>query len=204
MAWEPDYATTAEVKSYTRIADTLDDAEIGFAITGASRAIDRFTNRQFGLVAAPEERFYTGRWDRHRGRWVIDIDDLMTETGFDAQVQDADGNDLGAITPYVLEPRNSAAIGRPWTYLVPRPSSAFNPTGCPDEVAITARWGWTASPTTIKEACLMQTSRFLHRRDSPWGIAGSPDIGSELRLLARLDPDVQVLIGSYYRWWGAQ
>ena len=43
------------------ITDTDDDVQIALAVTAASRAIDRRTNRQFGLVAAPEARYYTAR-----------------------------------------------------------------------------------------------------------------------------------------------
>lgn len=202
MAWAPDYATTAEAKAFKRIGDTVDDAQIALAITASSRAIDKHTGRQFGSANA--ERFYTARYDRRRCRWVVDIDDLMTSAGLDVQVQDADGNDLGAIDQYTLEPRNAAANGEPWTLLVVGASSTYAPTGRPDEVAITATpWGWTAVPTPVKEACLLQQSRILSRRESPYGIAGSPDQGSELRLLAKLDPDVAVILGPYIRWWAA-
>ena len=41
----------------------------------------------------------------------------------------------------------------------------------------------------------------IHRKGSPYGIAGSPDLGSELRLLAKLDADVAVLLRSFVRMW---
>ena len=69
---------------------------------------------------------------------------------------------------------------------------------------VTARWGWAAVPSTIKQATLLQASRLLARRDAPFGIAGSPDVGSEIRLLARVDPDVAVAVAPYRRWWGAK
>jgi hypothetical protein len=58
-------------------------------------------------------------------------------------------------------------------------------------------------PPTIKLATQLQASRWLKRRDAPFGIAGSPELGSELRLLAKLDPDVEVLLdghGERTRW----
>lgn len=203
MAWAPDYVTSAELKSYLDITDTADDAQLALAITAASRAIDTHCGRQFGVVTAAEERFYTARWDRRRSRWVIEIDDLMSTTSFDAQVQDAEGNDVGAIDDYVLEPRNAAAKGRPWTSLTVRPTSTYLPTGARDEVAVTALWGWSAVPTSVKQACLLQASRIFARRNSPYGIAGSPDDGSEMRLLARVDVDVAVILASFKRWWAA-
>lgn len=202
MAWAPDYCTSAELKSFLRISDTVDDNELGFAITAASRAIDTDANRQFGVVAAAEERFYTARWDQVRRRWIVDIDDLMSTTNFAAITVDTEGVTVGTIDDYVLEPRNAAAKSRPWTSMMIRPNSTNKPTAARDEVSVTAIWGWTAVPVPVKQATLLQASRFFARRNSPFGIAGSPDIGSELRLLARVDADVSVSLNAYRRWWG--
>lgn len=201
MAWAPAYVSTAELKSYLNIGDTVDDTELDFAIEAASRAIDQDANRQFGQADVAEERFYTGRWDRLRCRWVVDIDDLADITDLDIQVQDVDGVDLGAVDLYALEPRNGPAKGRPYELLVVNPNAAYTPTGLADEVAITALWGWASVPGAIKQATLLQASRLFARRTSPYGIAGSPDLGSELRLLARLDVDVAVSLRGYRRWW---
>lgn len=58
-------------------------------------------------------------------------------------------------------------------------------------------------PAGVTQACLLQASRFFARRYSPFGIAGSPENGSELRLLSRVDPDVAVVLAPYRVWWGA-
>lgn len=198
MAWAPDYVTVAELRSYaTRSTSTVDDVELALAVTAASRAADRHCNRQFGQVDAAEERLYTPTWDRRRRRWLIPIDDLMTQTGLAVEV---DGT---ALTAFELEPRNAAAEGRPWTRLVVDDDSAVTPTGGEFEAAITAQWGWTAVPEPVKQATLLQGNRFAWRRSSPQGVAGSPEQGSELRLLARLDPDVAITLGPFVRWWTA-
>lgn len=204
MAWAPDYISSTELKSYLHIDDTNDDTEIALAITASSRAVDLCCSqgniaRQFGVVTA-EERFYTPRWDRRRNRWVIEIDDLMSTVGFDPQLQDSDGNDVGAINDYILEPRNAAAKGRPWTLLVVKPTSTYTPTGIEYEAAFTAPWGWSTVPSPVKQATRLQASRFFARRNSPYGVAGSPDDGSEMRLLSKVDPDVSVMLGSFKRW----
>lgn len=192
MAWAPDYVTDDELKNFMRIPDTDDDAEIAFAISTASRAIDDHCNRQFGSVTA-ESRLYTARYDYDRCRWVVDIDDLMSTAGLTVTV------DGVTLTAYVKEPVNAAQKGRPWTRLVVDSDSSVVPTGDEYEVDMTAPWGWTAVPTAVKEATLLQGSRLHTRRDSPYGIAGSPDQGSELRLLARLDPDVAVSLRGLVR-----
>lgn len=192
MAWAPDYITAVDLKSYLRISDADDDAEIALAITAASRAVDRHTNRQFGLVAAPEARTYTARWDSDRCKWVVFIDDLMTEVGLSV-LTDA------AVTDYSLQPSNADLNGTPWTQIVLNAGGL----GRADGVTVTARFGWTAVPVSVKQATLLQASRFFKRRDAPFGVAGSPEIGSELRLLAKVDPDVAVVLGPYLRWWSA-
>ena len=45
-----------------------------------------------------------------------------------------------------------------------------------------------------------EASRWFARRNSPYGIAGSPEMGSELRLLAKLDPDVAVMLAGKVRY----
>lgn len=193
MTWAPDYITASEAKAYLRVGDTVDDTEIGVAITAASRAIDQHCNRQFGKVAAAEARVYTARWRGDRCRWVVEIDDLMTTTNLAILVGD------DTLTDYTLEPRNAAAEGKPWTRLVVGSDSSVVPTGEDDEIGMTAIWGWTAVLSAVKHATYLQMSRFVARRYSPFGVAGSPDTGSELRLLAKVDPDVAVSLRGLVR-----
>ncbi|MBW0117024.1 hypothetical protein [Pseudonocardia abyssalis] len=183
-----DYATTAELGAYLRITDDVDDVTLALAIAASSRAIDVASNREFGLTATPELRYYTANYDRRSSRYIVQIDDLMTA---DDLVVTKDGV---AVTDYTLAPRNAPAKGQPYTELWV--SSA-------GEVEVTALWGWTEVPDAVKSACLMQASRLFARRDSPFGVAGSLDMGSEMRLLAKIDPDVEVTLRAFRRWWGA-
>jgi uncharacterized phiE125 gp8 family phage protein len=204
MAWAPDYATSAELKAYVRIGDNDDDAQVALAVTAASRAIDRACNRQFGQTSTAEDRYYTATWNRKHCWWMVRIDDLMTTDGLTIHY-DSEGDQTytGEIDEYLLLPRNSAVEGRPWTALVALPSSTTTPGDIESAVRVHGTFGWSSVPSTIKQAVLLQASRFLARRDSPFGVAGSPDIGSEMRLLAKLDPDVALAVRPYYRWWGA-
>lgn len=196
MAWAPDYITGTELGNYMSITDpdAVETVELQLAATAASRAVDKATNRQFGLVAAPEERFYTAWVDWVAGRWVVDVDDVQTMAGLVVEV-----GDLGPTTAYTLEPVNAAAKGRPWERLVFDEDSSVLPVGDRHEISVVARWGWSVVPSTIPLATKLQGSRFHSRRDSPYGIAGSPDTGSEQRLSARADPDVRVMLTSYRR-----
>lgn len=141
MPWGGDYVSSADLKAFLRITDTDDDAQIALAVTAASRAADRFANRQFGLVAAPEARTYTARWSRSRCRYVVDIDDLMTVVGL---VVETNGE---TVTDYTLQPSNAAQIGDPWTMLVFGDGVTVDLTR--DGVEPTGRWGWTTVPTPV-------------------------------------------------------
>lgn len=197
MAWQPDYITSAELVAFAR-SDSVDDAEAATVATTVSRAIDRHCSsgiikRQFGQVAAPEMRRYTARWSRRMCRWVVEIDDLMTAVGLVV------ATDTATITQFDAEPINAAAEGRPWERLVLRPENAVAVCGQRNEMFVTGRWGWTAVPVPVKQAAKLQGNRLLARRDSPYGIAGSPQQGSELRLLDRVDPDVAVSLLPFVR-----
>lgn len=206
--WAPDYASPSELAALVRVGDTLDDAQLALALSTASRAVDLAAGRQFGILSAVEARTYTARWDRSLYRWVIEVDDLMTTVGLIVKVDSltADGSYPSTIdNAYVqTRPTNAVVKGRPWTSLALRPMTPSWVTGEEAGFQVTAKWGWTAVPTAIKQATLLQASRLLARRDSPFGIAGSPDAGSELRLLARVDPDVAVAVAPFRRWWGAR
>lgn len=204
MAWAPDYVETAALRAFLRITDGADDTLLALAIAASSRAVDKDAGRQFGSVSPAEERFYTAEWSRRRGRWLIPIDDVQNITGLAFEVQEEDGTTVGAIDAYTLEPRNALAKGKPYELVVVSPESATMPTGCrPGEVAGTGLWGWTAYPDVVVMATELQASRLVARRGSPFGVAGSPDVGSELRLLDRVDPDVHVMLGDVRRWWAA-
>lgn len=182
MAWAPDYIEAATLKGVIGIDDTIDDTAIGLAITAASRVIDQFCGRQFGQVAAVQDRTYDVEWDGFG--LVVAIDDLMTDTGLL----------VDGVTTTELLPRNAPQNDRPWTQL-----SVSGGVARGDAVVVTAQWGWTIVPVTVQQATLTQALRILKRKDAPFGVAGSPQDGSEVRLLAKVDPDVAVALAPYRR-----
>lgn len=205
MAYVTDYCTTNELKGALSITHANDDTEIGFAITAASRVIDNHCGRSFGLEDPAAARYYAGRWDSDLCRYVVELNDLQTTTSLVVKTDDdADGTfetTLTLNTDFRLAPYNAGLDVKPWRYLVAESGVVFP---CRERgVEVTAKWGWSSVPTVVKQACLIQAARFLKRKDSPYGVAGSPELGSELRLLARLDPDVAVLLQPVTRYWGA-
>lgn len=191
MTWAPDYGDAQLVKNWLNIDDNVDhvDTFIGLWVTAVSRNIDDHCGRQFGRVAALEERYYTPVWDRRDQCWYATVDDVQDLTG--AAIVDDDGT---AVTGYTMLPRNAAAKGRPYER-IKLPTA----TG---EIAASMLWGWNAAPSAVTVGLLLQAARLNARRDSPFGIAGSPAQGSELRLLAQLDPDFKTTLHPLRRsWW---
>lgn len=206
------YATMATFRTFVRNAATTDatDADTAdelLALEAAARAIDTYCNRTFrvaGITATA--RIFTPR--RSRDRWpywervVCPIDDVFDDTGMVVKFDTTGNGDFGdAITTYRLGPFNADAHDLPFTELVFDYGTAVPLLA--KSVEVTALWGWDAIPSPVAMANLLQASRFLKRRDAPFGVAGSPEMGSEIRLLARLDPDVAVSLNGYRRLWGA-
>lgn len=191
MAWAPDYVTAADLRAYLRIGDGADDVFLGLWATAVSRNVDAFCNRQFGKVAGAESRTYTTVYDRHLACWVAEIDDLCDAGAL--VVVDRNGT---TITDYELQPVNSLVKARPYERVltsVPGPLTMTSPS-----------WGWSAVPAAVPSGAYLQAARLAARRDSPFGIAGSPSEQGEVRLLAQLDPDFRTVLQPYVRrWWAA-
>ncbi len=196
------YASLADLKAALRITDAVDDVILQAALDAATTAIDDHCNRTFVADGAASIRYFDV--DDRR----IVVDDIYTVTGLIVSIR-------GAVIPvavenvsagYVMEPRNALAHGEPFTSI--RYEGAWMDGGWPlislaprTTAAITARWGYAAAiPGTVSQACLLQASRIFARRLSPYGVAGSPDLGSEIRLLAKVDPDVAVLLAGKVRY----
>jgi hypothetical protein len=192
VTWAPDYLTVAQLREYAGVSGNARASELADIVTSASRAVDRACRRQFGRVAAAVTRSYEAVYDRDAKVYRAQIADLQDVTGL--TVTDPDGTAVAA-ADYTLLPVNAVADGMPYT-AIEVPSAGL--------YAMLGLWGWSAVPAAVALAVRLQGSRWVHRRESPWGIAGSPDSGGELRLLARLDPDVETSLADYRRrWWAA-
>jgi len=191
VVWKPDYVTVGELGDYLGIADSIDDVQLQVWVTAASRAVDRRCNRQFGKVAAPVTRTYRRRpaYDPASGLWLLEIDDVQDSTGMTVN-----GVALASAGATLL-PDNAAADGVPWERL----GFEDYPTWTDPYAIVSPGWGWTAVPAQTVGAVKLQGARWNFRRKSPAGVAGSPDQGSEIRLLAKLDPDVATTLAGLSR-----
>lgn len=193
MTWAPDYLTVPTLARYLKIEDAADNTFLQLWITTVSGNVNDFCGRQFGQVAALEERYYTPVYDRHDGCWLATVDDLQDVTGL--AITDEDGTAVAA-ADYTLLPRNAAVTGKPYEQL--------KLSRCTGEIAVEALWGWSAQPAAVDTGMLLQAGRIAKRRGAPFGIAGSPSEQGEMRLLAQLDPDFRTSLRPLQRrWWAA-
>lgn len=197
------YATLAQVKAALRITDTIDDTLIELAIESASRDIDAYCARVFYSVGS-SSRFYSALDPYYcpidDAQSISEVATSATSNGVYATVwaNPTTGNNDG---DYQTEPVNAAypvdGIVMPitglralWNYLFPIAGGAAL-------VKVTGVWGWSAVPTAIKQACVIQAARIFKRNDSPLGVAGFGDMGA--MRVSRVDPDVARMLEPYRR-----
>jgi hypothetical protein len=185
------YCTLSDLKTSLAIEDITDDTALEAAILTASRMIDDYTGRFFykdGTNAAPVVRYYTAQdWYTCNVDDFVSLTQIATDDNFDQLYTTIWQSD-----DYMVEPVNNPRRGWPLSRLLAIDSYIF-PYNLPQSVKVTAVWGWPSVPAEIAMATKIQASRLFIRRQSPFGIAGTPELGT-VRLSSRLDPDVEALI----------
>lgn len=190
MPWKPDYVDAADLADFVRV--NADNPYVGTYGTAAARLIDDACNRQFGQLDAAATFTYDAcrAAQLDNGRWLLLVDDVQDITAATVTV---DGTAVAAgVDGYQWWERNAVAKGEPYTGI----TLADRPSG---DVDVFALFGWSAVPAAVTGAVWLQVNRWNIRRESPYGTAGSTGDGSEVRLSARLDPDVRLMLGSVVR-----
>jgi len=194
------YTTLAHVRNSLQIEDSIDDAEIEAAILAASRMIDDYCQRFFyqeGSLAFPATRYYTAV-----SPWYLETDDIVqiTELACDPDFNQSYAQIWNTTTPpldVMYEPVNNPQKGWPYTRVLAIGSYVF-PYFFPQTVRISGIFGFPEVPYEVQLACKLQAARLFIRKQSPFGIAGSVELGT-VRLNSRLDPDVEMLLKTFRR-----
>lgn len=190
------YCTVAELR--THINDTGSAVDLGLlerAVNAASRAIDRYCGRRFWQDATPQIKVY-----RPAGPCSVWTDDISTLTGLiiktDTNLDGTFATTL-ATTDYQLEPlnANTEATAFAWWIVQAIGSLYFPWYGSRATIQVTARFGWSAVPDQVVEACVLKAAALLKRKDSPEGVAGFNEFGAVR--ITRADPDVMALLSPY-------
>jgi hypothetical protein len=225
------YTTTQAFRTFIRNGaktDALDPDLLieRIALEAAARAIDSYCGRVFrASLTAASPRIFTARDSSVTTGWYgqsnlssgwygpsamssgwysqysVDTDDVFDTTGATVAF-DATGNGAytQAVTGFRWMPSLAPSRFEPYNGLLF--DIGIIPPLWQGGIQVTSKWGWTKTPAAVQEANLIQAARWMKRRDAPFGIAGSPEFGNELRLLPKLDPDLQVLLRHYRLNWG--
>jgi hypothetical protein len=100
-------------------------------------------------------------------------------------------------TDYLLQPAGSGA------YLLVQKAGAKSFPTAPNGVQVAGNYNTTAAPDAIQEACYIQSYRQYLRNATPFGIAGSGEMGV-MTAITKLDPDVARLIAPYIDYGGRE
>jgi hypothetical protein len=174
------YASVTNLAEHLRIPDAMDDSSLEVALQAAKAQIDEWCRRTFDPVN-PDTDTATERVYTVHGRDVY-TDDLVAVDSVELD---------GSPIDYDLEPANNPAVGRPYQQIV-------FPTPLSGKVTVTGWFGWPDLPAPVKQAAILQAARLSQRRNAQFGVATVPGLdGSGMRLLAKLDADVELLLAPY-------
>ena len=221
-----DFCTTAELLTYMRADATgVDAVTSALAVTAASDAIRQTCNRSFEIQGLASNRLFTAvypysanlgalaYWFPWPGVFpftaltttlpapVLMVDDFILTNQTIGNITVTDKTTLATYTPIAGYPYNVDTFGECFTGLVFAPGTSMSTTE--GQMQVNAKWGWTSVPTTIKNACLIQASRYVKRRDSVTGVEGISQLGTVMRVRAGLDPDIDQMLSAYRRLWSA-
>ena len=191
------YASVAQVKAALQISDSVDDALITMAATSASALIEGYCGRRFDTVSATKLFIADNNY-------VLKIDDLISTTAIKSSSQSDGTFDVTwATTDYQLEPLNSEVEGLAFPFTRIRAIDDYLwPYGSNEaDVQIVGSWGFSAVPSQVEQAAVIQAMRIFKRLDSPLGVAGFGDFGA-MRVSKGLDPDVAQLVAPYVKYTG--
>ena len=204
MTW----ASVSELPSQINKQSTLSDTDLGLLLTAAENTINRFCNRPDGFLAdsVASARLYSGS-----GKDYLTIDETPEITAVGAKESIGDATFTAwAITDWLAysgSRRFPNFNATPYTGLMVNPNGDYsrffsgNVSGFP-MVQITAKWGaYVTIPTELKEASIMQATRWFKRLEGAMSDAlASGELG-QLLYRQSLDPDIKMILvsGRYVR-----
>ena len=190
------YALLTDIKA--RLGSGLDrsapDEMLEHCVEAASRYIDGVTGRRFYLDGSASARLFVPN-----GSPMLFVDDIGATSGLVVKTDDdldGDGDTTITATDYQLSPVNAIGQGRPATAIRYATCWPVARSGWAS-IEVTARWGWPAVPTDIKEACLIAAARLFAQRNAPTGILGASLEGMPTQVLGTDAPTFWRLVGPF-------
>lgn len=191
------YITLANLKTYLKIDDSVEDSLLENIIESASRSIDKIANRRFYIDSTASARLF-----QNRTYYTCITDDIASTTGLVVKTApDSSGvyqQTLAYGTDYILNPYNAASLNRPWTSIVLVGSNSFSlPTNLRPQIEVTAKWGWPVVPDDIEQATYILSADLYKRKDSIGGVLGLSELGA-IRM-SPLGRDIAAIVRAYRR-----
>lgn len=171
-----------------------DETNLEIAIEAISRLIDSIHDTNF--YGATETRYFTTRFnDLLYIDDLISVDTLKTDDDYDGTYETT-----WTTSDYWLEPRNArvkanAEDREPYRQIRVNINGDYAfPTGLDHAIEIAGVWGYTNStPPAIKQACILAAHRVWKRKDSIFGIQGTPQLGVAV-IQARIQQDSDIMM----------
>jgi hypothetical protein len=197
------YCSTDDVREELGdAASRLAGPVIERSINAASRAIDRYCGRRFWLDAAVTTRLFSPIDDY----LCLDVQDIGSSVGLIVKTDEALTGTFArtwTATDYQLEPLNQDVVAAGDTgtafawWRIRAVANLWFPVSrlSRPTVSITAKFGWSAIPDDVTQACILKSVALFKRKDAPYGVAGFGDQGA-IRI-SRSDPDVESLLAPY-------
>lgn len=197
------YTTLDDFKAYLFPGGNAGDDEdlmIEAAIESASRAIDAYCGRRFYSDTAATARVYFAT-----DTIYLPVDDFSTTTGLIVATDTGDNGTYDLTwtitTDYLADPpntENGGIGGLPYTGIRAVYTRRFPIVGLRPRVQVTAKWGFSAVPEPVAQACLIKAARIYRRAQTPEGFSAGEAFGA-VRVSSREDPDMVLLLGPYRR-----
>lgn len=182
--------TLQVLKRAIDIEDGADDDNLQRALDAATSWITDYTGRTFDVDATDTTRLFYPNADG-----TVSVPDLVSITSLKT---DTTGNrsyaTTLAATDYELLPLDGPPYDtiRSW----PQSSKSF---AAGRQVQIVGKFGnepGGSVPAAVQQACLILATRFYKRREAPFGILQTVDLGQFTRI-SKEDPDVISLLAPY-------
>jgi hypothetical protein len=182
-----EYVTLDEFKGFIGRTSTDLDGAITPLLTTASRWVDSKCGRRFYADSAATTRVF-----QPLTAYTVIIDDAWTVTA--VETDDADdgtySTDWTASDYQTLPPNGVGSNGQsgwPTTALRAVESLTFPTWHRRPSVRVTAKWGWTAVPADVEQACLYYVNRLFYLRGTPGGFAESAEFAQPIRSIRDIE-----------------
>lgn len=193
-----DYCDLGELKrslwADNVVPDNLNDPELERVISAASRGIDAYTGTRFYTTEDDETRYFTPKYTNRL--WVAALISL-TSLSTDDSGNRSYGTTWTVDVDYELYPWNASLDGLPYSWICTILTGSYHFPRANKSTKLVGKFGWSSeTPALVKEACVIQSIRWVNRPNAPFGVVGPQGLG-QVSTIPVTDPDIQSMLASF-------